>query len=447
MNLARIQNKLIRHDKQRSYLPSRANILDTIASSDEVTSSARKLLSTGFGRHFPMDKSLYQAGASTTEKNETVISAFLKMQRSGSQPHDMVVLTNHLTCCDFFEPEHDIHGTPILKLRSVGDIVEACRASNRENNSARALNELLTGLARTVPLNLVQHNQMMVENSLVSFMFLVAALADSYPSRAADPVLTFIKTAYTGSKETELFGAIINLMVECKVFPHRFLTPDGPFMSAIDGEGMAMVTLLMRGVVEAAAVLEPSYQRQVKCHGNSTKFIIPACAFIDMDEYMRIPISNAFYLYFMFVYHQQRDNCRAQVFIIKSIHREGAMREILDNYFMAVRTTNTRQGYLNNVDGAARVADVEDTQGDRFPLFDNEEENDENRRRFNVRLDHRPTWDTVCYGAFSRVGTVTSALPPTESINFAIKKYGSIDIKMVTIPGVYWTFGDWFECA
>lgn len=359
-------------------------------------------------------------------------------------PSDTVILATHVTCIDFIEPDGDILGTPVLKLRSMVDVLAELRESDRGRDNATRLEDAVSHAAQRVPLNVTKTDTLVVENGCVSFMFAVAALAPFYPEGEADPVTAFVQSRYRGTRAYAQLGEILMRMVDCKVYPHRYMEPYGGLHAAIQGVGMARLTLLIKGSVEGAAAAVPAYERNV-VRPRSTWFSVPACAFLDMDSKMHLPPSNAFRVYFAFVYEQSTARPAVRVYVIKSLYSRQAFSTCFKRYFARERAENVRLGYRNNT----RNRNPDDDRfggegsGTRFQLY-----GPHPAGGYAYRLHGRPHWSASLLGAFMQIGDVTHAVKPQETVIYETQNFGNaLEVRMVTLPGFAWTFGDWTECA
>lgn len=456
LSLRDIQNKLIRHKRQQSFIAPRFNTLNTLASSTDVVDVSKKLVTTSFSPNNPLPRLVNSKTEAKDERN--IIKTILNIEESTLMEFEKVVFSSIVTAVDFFEPERDILGTPIFKMRCVGDIVAAVKESGGQQHLLQDVVQILRELSGTVPLNsYIRGPNNVVSNNLVSVLFLVASLSNSYPHGAADDVVSYIRNLYQGTKQMDMFGFFIETLVRCKTWPHRFLDPIGVFMGSTDGMCLSMVTILEKGSVEAGASIMHTHHRNV-VQRPSIKLKIPACAFLDFDKYLDPSCATpSFYLYCAFIYRQGQQESKCCMYIIKSTRRQAVFSDLLREYFMSVRIENVTHGHMTNEGGIDAVREVERSQGMRFSLFDRSQKEMERLmemrnvealgQEFDVRLDHRPTWNSCLFGAFKLVGEVTSSVYNNDDIVYSTDKFGCTNVKMVTISGVFWTFSDWIECT
>lgn len=394
------------------------------------------------------DTAFLQPAAGPDSVTATIMHALVQYDPLLDTRRSLTFLARQVSLTDFCVPESERPGMPILILRHPLDIHSMSILSTPPGRNPTVLEEAWLRLSETASVSVQRSGENGVRASLISFSFLVASRAEEYPDRSGAEALRAHIIATYGSRRVsqrlDRFGEALTAMVRCHVHPHMVFNLLGGLLSYISQREIASVTAVSSGIQE-------SYKTDKSSNPRSSVHI-PACAFLDLDQELRISGDGVCFLYLVFVYTHRLGREGVRAYFIKSTLNDICIREGLGHVYGRLRTENTIRGMQGAVCAPA-------TDNAIFPLL--QLYSNINAPRcpratlfapratdglFNWVPDIRgyPTIDSCMYAAYRRVGIMTGDSPRAVK---RTERYGSIDVPVIWLEGVNWTLGSpWREC-
>lgn len=361
-------------------------------------------------------------------------------------------LIQQVSLTDFFRPDIEHAGSIVLILRHPSDMIGEANTLTQAGRDPDVILEGLRNLfnACTAPWTVGEGGGLRAY--VTSLSFIAACRAEEYTDKqAADANRTAIVSAYGCSRmETRLirFSECLRAMVQCHVFPHRFISFFGSLLEYTIQDNLCNITAVAKGPQEAARTDKTS-TRRVTAN-------IPACVFWDVDKDLHLSADGLKHVFLVFVYTQRRQREGVRLHLALSQLNEQCFGRGIGFLLGRIRAENAAWG----TEGVANTHQPYNTRALPLVQLSNDPTsprcsigeitgvnwNLARQRLYQWTGDFRglPTQLSCMYAAYTLIGTI-----PSESVRYTrrMERFGGYNVPTIWLEGVVWGgTNTWNEC-
>ncbi|AAG27193.1 capsid protein [Cercopithecine alphaherpesvirus 9] len=367
------------------------------------------------------------------------------------QTHITPDLIKQVSLTDLCRPDVDFLGSPVFLIRHCLDIVEdasVCTpAGRRPENVVEAL-RALSGVC-TAPWTVGEGGGLRA--CLISINFLTACRADEYADKqSAEAIRAAVISAYSDRRmEARLtkFSEYLQTMVQCHLFPHRYISFFGSLANYTIQDDLCNVTCIARGFQES---MRTQYASNRRITAN-----VPACVFWDVDRDLHLSSEGFKNLYLLFVYTQRYNREGVRMHIALSQLNETSFGNATGFLLGRIRAENVMWGtegvdfpQQGNTSAFPLIQLTHDPTSPRCSIgeFTGDGWQLTRQRLYQWTGDFRglPTQRSCLYAAYTLIGRLSSDNPRYAR---KMERLGDKAISVVWLEGVKWDAkNSWYEC-